>query len=819
MKKQKVISAIVSIAAAFGGLGIAPASAAEEFTIADGYQFVDIAHHNETYVAMAKNSSGWAAAKLYTSTDGGSTWTSTRDISSAAVSANLQSQQQLVYWESEGIFVAHCAGATLTSSDGITWSNPGTLHLTSSGSNAVLTTSGDQLIISYTNGITATSSASNSVDDNLHGIEGISYPKAVAAKPADADGNICVLIHNQNRLVDLTLNVSNGQYTYTDGDQSYNQVITSIPVDMVYAAKAGQFLSVDGSESLFAAKSSSSYTKLVPKAGVNVTGVAANDDYIVVGMNDGTIYYTPNAELTSDTAWTQINGTAGSAVKNIELDGKGNFIALDSTNIYKGNLSEFARIDQYVEKYRNISAPTASVAQGETENPFAGVDLIGGAYSPTKDTYIVYGTDTQATTTEDYGDVKLGRIFTSSDNGQSWTEYAIDARHSFADLKNGAVWWESQGMFVISAYNQTNQGVLYTSEDGLAWTAVPTGTTGYVKNTELAVGGDYLYTTNGSRQLYKYSALDSESRTDLVLTPMKNENGEETDLDPKCLLTNLSVSNDNDPAIFVAGAYFGVVRNGDSEETDEIEKWRMLSHIGNASILDSVYCGNTDRFVALVDGNLRTSIITKDGVSPVQGPVITGGIVMTAIDIVGGDLMFACENGNIYTAKDDADIFATGNNSALVQVLPADGTDANAMTLTNVFAAGDKFVITASDDTDSAVYMAAKNNDGAYEYANVCAASGSGEFEPGAEITVSVDVENQEADDFSFTIIAAVFSPDNRCVQIETEEKTVSAFTNETAAMNVTINEDVDPSSTMRLFVWDSLDGMKPLTEVSVPFN
>lgn len=847
MKKQKVISAIVSVAAAFGGLGIVPVSAAEvpgagegSISLYEGYQFVDIAHNGDTYVAMAKDSS-MAGSRLYTSVDGGITWEESLAVSKGTIYGNTGSQNQLVYWDAKDIFVAHFEGNTYRSANGQEWTDSPTLHWTTTVGMAA---AGENLVFSGFSGSTAAAST-NDLNNRIFADTKISlqypngYPIAIAAKPMDESGNIELMATGSQQLYTFSIGETGDPELSSTGAISAAAIPTTV-YDIVYAKGGDQFLMMNGNGILFTAKEADSATfnnnitadKINPAlAGeaptdVTVTGVGVNDDYVAVGLSDGTIFYTTNnAEITQSTAWTQIpvpQEAIGEPIKNIEFANAtgDDFIALSNTKVIKGNSNSYCDIKNYVSEYRAIGDPYVVQDPGERVDPFTGVNLIGGVYSPTLDTYVLYGTETAATSTE-YGEVNLSKIFTSSDGGATWTSQTIDPRHTLANLKNGIVWWESQDMFVISAYNQTNQGVLYTSTDGMSWTPVPTSTTGYVKNTELAVGGSYLYTTNGSKQLYKYSALNTESRENPVLTPMKNEDGVSQELNAACKLSSIAVSDEDDPAIFASGAFFGVVRNNDSTETEEIEKWRQLHDIGNGNIIDSVYSANTDRFIALIVQNFRTTIITKDGARPVQGPVITGGdppIVMTAVDTNGSDLMFTCENGNLYTAADDAN-FSTGNNGALVQVQPVNGTEANVMTFTNVFAAGDRFIATASNDTDSKVYVIAKNNSGAYEYADVTAISGSGEFEPGGTVQVKVYVENQEADAFDFTIIAAVFSPDNRCVQIETADKSVAAFTNETATMDVTIDAEVDPNSTMRLFVWDSLEGMVPLTDVSVPFN
>lgn len=818
MKKQKVISAIVSVAAAFGGLGIVPVSAADEFKIADGYQFVDIAHSGDTYVALAKNSSGWDKAKLYTSIDGGSTWTSTRDISSAKVSANPQSQQQLVYWETEGIFVAHCAGATLTSSDGKAWINTKPLHLNNDGPNAVLSMSGEQLIVSYTNGITTVADAGSNVNDNLHAMSKISYPKAVAAKPADAEGNISVLIHNQNRLVDLTINETEGTYSYTDGNQSHNEVITSNPVDMVYADGAGQFLSIDGSEALFAAKSSQSYTKLSPKAGVGVTGIAANNEYIVIGMNDGTMYYTPNIELTAKTVWTQISGTADGPVKNIALDSDGDFIALDSTNIYKGDLSKFTRIDQYVEEYRDISAPY--VTTDTQENPFEGVRLIGGAYSPKLDKYVVYGDTTEKLPNEDGVENYWGMIFTS-DDGLTWERvyqgYTFTQRTmskddpnvvaSYNEVRNGAVWWEREEIFIISASISDHSGDSLISEDGITWTHRADDDTGLRLNVDIAVGGDgNLYAGGSGKSVRKYTAWSTESMETINLKDK---------ISGDWYLNQLSVSNEPDPAILTYQNAEGAIRDNTVTDGEEIEKWNINSNIqGSGRITDSVYSGNLNSFVAVATAGNRTTIINKGG-SVTVGPVVSGGVICNAIDTNGEVFMLAGQDGNVYTAPDTAE-FA---NSSLSAVASANGS-ANTMPLTNVFKAGEMFIATASDNTDSDVLAISKNSEtGSYEYVTASSLIGPGEMAPGSTVNVCVDVDNQLNEVCTFTLISAVFSPDERCVQINTHDASVAARVKETVTMPVEIGADVPEGSTMRLFVWDSLEGMVPLTDVSVPFN
>ena len=85
MKNKKVFSFILSLSMVFGTLGAVPAHAGGSVSLDEGQSFIDIAHHGDTYVAMAKNST-LTAAQLYTSTDGGLNWTKQKDISKADIS-------------------------------------------------------------------------------------------------------------------------------------------------------------------------------------------------------------------------------------------------------------------------------------------------------------------------------------------------------------------------------------------------------------------------------------------------------------------------------------------------------------------------------------------------------------------------------------------------------------------------------------------------------------------------------------------------------------------------------------------------------------
>lgn len=826
MKNKKVISIILSLSAMFSAFGAVPASAESNFSIATGYEFVDIAHKGNTYVAMAKKSETNNGAKLYYSNDGGLNWqaSTTSITNNSHIAANPQSQQQLVYWEDNGTFVVKTDSATYTSSDGNTWASGKIADKNGfhwSGA-AMLAVSGDTLIL-------GANQKARAVDKNYNGtIHPINtnssyYVKTIAAKPTDENGDITVFVAGCNMGYDLKYNKSNDTWS----QEGYNSVsaLPMYPYDMIYAANAGQFLSVDSTNGLIAFKDSKNFVKVTvdSESNATVTGVNANDKYIIAGMSDGKIYYTANAEITAETSWTEIPyaGTTApsNSIKNIEFADDGNsFVALSNTQIYKGNLSKFINIDEYVEEYRNVADP---IIKGEAAaNPFEGIRLIGGTYSDTLGKYVVYG-DTVSKISVEGGVAKYwGMIYTSTD-GINWEQvyqgYTFSKHNdngSFAEVRNGAVWWGAQNQFIISASTQDHSGVSLVSADGTkgTWSAASTDDTDFRLNTDIAIGGNNLYTTNNGRQFRTYTAWNKTNMTYIGVT--KTGTGAVPDT---WYMNQIAVSDDStNPAVLMAQNGNGVVRNNESTATEESDKWTLIDALGGAGALtDAVYSDKLGKFVAVLTTGNRTSIVSKDG-SVVQGPVVTGSGVCNAIDTNGEVFMFAGKDGNVYTAPDTADF--SKENTTLTAVPSANGNK-NEMNVTNVFKAGNKFIATASDNENSDVLLISKNSNGIYEYVTASSFLSDGELVPGGSVEVSVNVENQMAESCGFTIIAAIFNSEGKLVQVKTEDKAVESFTNTTETMTVDVKSDIPTGSSMRAFVWDSTDGMVPITKVSNPFN
>ena len=848
MKNKKVFSFILSLSMVFGTLGAVPAHAGGIENLHSDHKFIDIAHHGNTYVAMTKNSA-LSAAKLYTSTDGGLNWTETMPGLAATISDNKTSQQQLVYWADKNVFVAHGAATTFTSTDGIKWDENANIHWTS---NTYLAAEDEYLLLAGSS--TGRGSAVNAQDnlttkqysDNKYTlISDRDYIfRSVAAKPKDSNGDIYLYTVGQKYQYYVKMTPGSPCTWKTIDSNSGGSIPTTVN-DMIYAKGADQFLAVTGDGKLYAAFDPQNFGQYDVKNGATVTGIAANDNVIVAGMSDGTMYYTANTAITADTQWTQIPVESGKTaaaepIKNIEFSDDGSsFIALGEKNVYKGNLSEYCNIKEYVPKYLTIGEPT--VKPTEDKDPFKGIRLIGGTYSETRGTYIVYGDTTSADSDDKY----YGKIFTSSD-GFNWTNtytgYTFSQRNynddgvftGYSEVRNGAVWWESQGIFIVSASTKDHVGYSLTSTDGVNWNVVKgyadegdaadTVYTGLALNSDIRIAGGNLYTTNGARKLMKYTAWNKDYASEVAdVSTLSNI--------PKAItaLNQIAVSDEADPAVLMAQNYLGVVRDNSNSSAEEINKWSVVRTyvnsnnssvlgIGNGDLTDAVYSKNLGKFVAVVNKNLRTVIIPKAITADdkaIQGPVVKDGVVCNAIDTNDSVFMLTSPNGKIYTAPDSED-FKNGYKLTDNAVGAVTTDDEITYGMTNVFkTTGDRFIATASNGTDSAVAVIDKNNGGSYKYKNAALHSDV-TLTPGEELTVSVAVDNQQPEDLKMTIIAAIYT-DGKLVQTAASDLlTVSSYNAETKTLNVPVAGDIESGSEMRVFVWN---GMQPLKGVSTPFN
>lgn len=822
---KKLISMILSLAMLISAAAAAVPVSAEVTPgsiLEDGYKFTDIARSSSgKYVAMAK-SSDLNYARLYYSNDG-INWTKSTNqplISNAAtIYCNKNSQQQLVWWENKDVFVVHGAASTYTSSTGETWVKSAGLY---KSANSMQTVSGDNLILGLSKAVNSTNdlTATTFPNENFTISDTDFYAMSIAAKPADEAGDTKVFVNGYQRTFDLTL-ASDGGWL-KDDENSGNG--TQAPYDMVYATTADLFLSVDGSETLMAAKDCRNTAKYVVSEGVAVTGVNANDEYIVVGMHDGKMYYTPNTEegISNSTVWTEIPAAAGTTacsepVKNIELAPDGSFIALSETLIYKGDIYGYSDINTIVE----LGTP-----QVQKSSIFDGVRLIGGTYSADLEMYMVYGDTTSPNEEGKY----QGKIFISTDGGQNWenvyTGITFSYRtfnedgsiKSYNEVRNGAVWWSGQQQFVISAgtgtgTDTTNYGLSLTSSNGRDWEVIPQATTDLRNYCDLALSGDgsKIYTTNNGRQFRTYTAWNRASMTYTGVTIV----------DSNWYMNQIVVSDDADPAVLMIQDYHGAVRNNESTESEELKKWTKINGIAGAGYMtDGVFSKNLNQFVVISNAGLRTTLLSKDASVLEQGPIVPGGIVCNAIDTDNETFMLASQNGNIYTAPDTAEF--KKDVTTLETVAPAEGTEANTMNVTNVYKAEPgKFIATSSDNTNSDVLIIAKNAADTYEYTKASDNVTTENLEANTTYNISVKGLNKTSQEYKFDMIIAIYGQDGdgELIQVQKNRETLAAKSDGTIKEKITSNEDLPSDAVMKIFIWNSAEGMVPVKSATIPFN
>ena len=375
--KKKVISLIMSVALAFSSMHVMNISAENakaesnltEATVTNlnistgNYEFIDIASNGSTLVALTKTTDK-TRGRLFYSTDNGATWQPCQNQllnSDAAISSNRNSQQQLVYWKANKIFVAHGAKSTYTSEDGIRWIENAALHWTT---NTMIDVSGDQLVFGGQDSANATADLqTKQFANNKYVIPKSSgyYAQVAVAKPADDDGNISMFICDRYKSYDLSFKTTSPKYTWTMQNNNQGSITTNAPYDATYSQEAGQYLIVDGSEKLYAITDSKNIAKITVANGEKVVGVGTNEDYILVGTENGKLYKTNNTVLTTETAWDEIptsydDGTA-EPLKNIKFIDKNNFVALGTTKAYTG------------EVVKSIVEPTEAPTEEPTATP------------------------------------------------------------------------------------------------------------------------------------------------------------------------------------------------------------------------------------------------------------------------------------------------------------------------------------------------------------------------------------------------------------------------------------------------------------------
>ena len=788
---SKILSLVMALAITVMAVPVSVSMAADNSILDENYEFYELVYSPslDMYVAAAKDySSSNHSVKFYASADALS-WKEVFSGNSRSY-ANPKTRQQLVWIENPGMFAAIFADGTYTSNDGLNWERNATLSWSSAGN---IATNGEQIAVAandkfrmWENATTAPYEVLDVSDLVNEAGENTYYADNVAISPKDADGNMQYIVLDGAGYDTYSHNVAGtktdsgytyaktGQGIYNYGDGLYNTI---------YNPVTKNWLTVNGKQNLFVIYNAGKRDAIQIPGVTAISAVALNDAYIVAGTADGKLFYTENTEngLTKS-VWTEIPCTypGGNAeeITAVAFGADGELTILTKRQILAGTIDGFTKPSS---GNRQLGQPMVTGG-----NPFAGVTLIDGTYSDTLGKYVVYGNE---------GDSKVAFV---SEDGRAWKKSVIFEKGTFnTNTKKGIVWWDAQKEFVIGDLNNA-----WVSEDGIAWNFIEG--IGLNKNaSDMVVVNNNLYASNGVMSVYKYTDLTEESKTELSARDTS---------ETEYYFYHMALSNDENPAILLAdgrggNGFAGAVKAAGSDI------WLPIATVGNwAAPEDAVYSKALKKFVVVLDKNWRVSIVDTDGSNGVNGPAPTdpspeNKIFFSSVETNDSTMLFGSKNGNLYTVPDTASMSST---TVAQPVSVANGLSENTKPVTNLFLGkAGEFCAIASDGVDSDILFVDKDAKNYWKASEVAALDS---LKAGESIAVRVQSINETDETSAFTMISAIYDG-GKLLQIATEEMEIAARTNTYLTQEITLNEDIPETATMKVYMWDSLSGMQPVSE------
>ncbi|MDY3928724.1 MAG: hypothetical protein SOZ34_05090 [Clostridia bacterium] len=806
-KKISLVTALVMIMTLLFGQ-VQYASADTGF-VDTGYEIIDSAYDAQkgVYVVMAKDfSDSNHKAALYTSADG-KNWVNSLTYSNARNYYSAKSGQELVYWENEKLFVAALGSNIYTSSDGLTWSQNTDIAL------------GANMIVEYKDGLLVVGAGTkakivSSLSDISDPVDIFASGYYAASIAIDSASKVYISTNNYKATVEKSENeegkTSWSRTSYVNNTGSYN----FIPRDTKYIENTSKWIvSASGDvKTLSILNSNGSYLyKLVTpqlqdgENTQNVTAVGADSESIFFGTANGNIYYTnADAKLSSsdDTPvdkWSEvipdeITSHIGESITDIKKIDAGKFLVTTTTNIYIMNKTADGYTYTNPANYRSIEE-----AKLIGDLPFAsGIKLLGGAYSPELERYVVFGNDSD----------KQGYIYYSND-GINWEATNAGANgtltHGFDEsTKNLAVWWPTQNMFVISAGTNNATQTAWYSYDGINWTWI--NKTSFGDNGDMAVVGDYLYTSYKSSRKAIRKFTDITDRGTSGAVKFENVFYQRTDIAQYC--TTMAISDDDTPVILIGASYGQTYVGKAVPEGDTTTKATLITPGGtgaSSQMRDVQWNTYVDKFVGVNSANNRLWLIDENGAYESFAPNADSGI-LASVETNGSSYMTGDVNGNIYYSPS-----ANISTSSSFNQVRFEGINENTLPVTNIISgANGKYIVTVSDGTNSDVLIV--NADGS-KYRKASETTALKSISAGTTFTVSARVDNYTAAAEDVTLIAAIYdSTGTKLLQVNKKDNNILENSAEELFMNITANENVTEDSKVKVFLWDTLNGMVPLT-------
>ena len=423
-------------------------------------------------------------------------------------------------------------------------------------------------------------------------------------------------------------------------------------------------------------------------------------------------------------------------------------------------------------------------AEAKEESVFDGIQLLAGAYSPDLGMYAAIGNDQNS----------KSHIFYSED-GVDWTMSNVTTAAASTTAKNIAVWWPAQQCFVISNATMQLNGAVWTSTDGKTWKY--NDKLGFGNNGDIQVLGDYLYSANYSsmRTLKRYSNL-TDTPTKIFYSPNNIAYN----------MNTIALSDDETPYVFAGGTSGGMYVVSPTSENDDVgktEKFLIDNQGPNSKMIDAHWNKTINKFVAVNPVQKNIYMFSKDKTWE-SLPVNAEAGTLAAIETNGSSYLTGDANGNLFFAN-GTDLSASTTFSKV-----AHSTE-NTLPVTNIFTGADgKYIVTVSDGTTSDVLIVNSDGSGyvkASEESNVASIKGGDEFK------VSVKVANYGEAAQTVRLIAAIYDKSGtKLLQMVSDDKTMALNSTQYLELLVTANEDIPADATLKVFIWNSLGAMIPLT-------
>ena len=785
-KISKLMALVMTITSAVSAV---PAAEAKEESVFDGIQLLAGAYSPDLGMYAAIGNDQNSKSHIFYSEDGVD-WTMS-NVTTAA--ASTTAKNIAVWWPAQQCFVISNAtmqlnGAVWTSTDGKTWKYNDKLGFGNNGDIQVL---GDYLYSAHYSSKRAIKRYANLTD------KATTIYYALKANEIEYNMNTIALSDDETPYV-FAGGSSGGLYTVAPTSlnddvegtgRAYidNKNGNSKMIDAHWNKTINKFVAVNPvQKNIYMFSKDKTWESLPVNAEAGtLAAIETNGSSYLTGDAKGNLFFANGTDLSASTTFSKVALSTENTlpVTNIftGADGKYMVIVSDGTTskiiVIKSDGSEDVKEDVRKTEFDHAKVLGSS---------FNGITLLAGAYSPDLGMYAAIGNDQNS----------KSHIFYSED-GVDWTMSNVTTAAASTTAKNIAVWWPAQQCFVISNATMQLNGAVWTSTDGKTWKY--NDKLGFGNNGDIQVLGDYLYSAHYSskRAIKRYANLTDKATT--IYYALKANEIEYN-------MNTIALSDDETPYVFAGGSSGGLYTVAPTSLNDDVEgtgRAYIDNKNGNSKMIDAHWNKTINKFVAVNPVQKNIYMFSKDKTWE-SLPVNAEAGTLAAIETNGSSYLTGDAKGNLFFAN-GTDLSASTTFSKV-----AHSTE-NTLPVTNIFTGADgKYIVTVSDGTTSDVLIVNSDGSGyvkASEESNVASIKGGDEFK------VSVKVANYGEAAQTVRLIAAIYDKSGtKLLQMVSDDKTMALNSTQYLELLVTANEDIPADATLKVFIWNSLGTMIPLT-------